>query len=100
MLHAQEIVFNDIRATLQALLALADNCNSLHTNAYDEAITTPTGESVRRALAIQMINTKEFGLLANENPFQGSALLEWLTDRVEQRKGTRSGVVDNLKIGT
>ena len=84
-LHAQEISFNDIRTTLQALLAMADNCNSLHTNAYDEAITTPTEESVRRALAIQMINAKEFGLLANENPFQGSAFVEWLTDEVERR---------------
>ncbi|OYV91910.1 MAG: methylmalonyl-CoA mutase, partial [Acidobacteria bacterium 21-70-11] len=82
-LHAQEIAFNDIRTTLQALLAMADNCNSLHTNAYDEAITTPTEESVRRALAIQLINAKEFGLLANENPWQGSAFLEWLTDTVE-----------------
>jgi len=84
-LHAQEIAFNDIRTTLQALLAMADNCNSLHTNAYDEAITTPTEESVRRALAIQMICSKEFGLLASENPFQGSHLIEWLTDVVEQR---------------
>ncbi len=82
-LHAQEIAFNDIRTTLQALLALADNCNSLHTNAYDEAITTPTEESVRRALAIQMISSLEFGLLKNENPWQGSHVVEWLTDRVE-----------------
>ena len=83
-LHAQEIAFNDIRTTLQALLALADNCNSLHTNAYDEAITTPTEESVRRALAIQMINAKEFGLLANENPWQGSRV-----PRVAHRHGSR-----------
>ena len=67
-MHAQEIDFNDIRTTLQALMALQDNCNSLHTNAYDEAITTPTEESVRRAMAIQMIITKEFGLAKNENP--------------------------------
>ncbi len=84
-LHAMEIDFNDIRTTLQALLALADNCNSLHTNAYDEAITTPTEESVRRAVAIQLINSLEFGLLQNENPFQGSHIVEWLTDWVEER---------------
>jgi methylmalonyl-CoA mutase len=83
-LHAMEIDFNDIRTTLQALLAMADNCNSLHTNAYDEAITTPTEESVRRALAIQLINALEFGLLMNENPLQGSHLVEWLTDTVEE----------------
>ncbi|ASS76314.1 methylmalonyl-CoA mutase [Tumebacillus algifaecis] len=83
-LHAQEIDFNDIRTTLQALLALQDNCNSLHTNAYDEAITTPTEESVRRAMAIQMILTKEYGLLKNENPVQGSFVVEELTDLVEQ----------------
>ena len=83
-LHAQEISFNDIRTTLQGLLAMADNCNSLHTNAYDEAITTPTGESVRRALAIQLINAMEFGLLKNENPLQGSHIVEWLTDTVEE----------------
>ena len=82
-LHAQEIAFNDIRTTLQALLALADNCNSLHTNAYDEAITTPTEESVRRAVAIQLISSLEFGLLKNENAFQGSHIVEWLTDKVE-----------------
>ena len=82
-LHAQEIAFNDIRTTLQALLALQDNCNSLHTNAYDEAITTPTEESVRRALAIQLIITKEFGLAKNENPTQGSFVVEELTDLVE-----------------
>ncbi len=82
-LHAQEIAFNDIRTTLQALLALNDNCNSLHTNAYDEAITTPTEESVRRALAIQLIINKEFGLSKNENPNQGSFIIEDLTDLVE-----------------
>jgi methylmalonyl-CoA mutase len=82
-LHAQEIAFNDIRTTLQALLALQDNCNSLHTNAYDEAITTPTEESVRRALAIQLIINKEFGLSKNENPTQGSFIVEELTDLVE-----------------
>jgi methylmalonyl-CoA mutase len=82
-LHAQEIAFNDIRTTLQALLALQDNCNSLHTNAYDEAITTPTEESVRRALAIQLVISKEFGLARNENPTQGSFVVEELTDLVE-----------------
>ena len=82
-LHAQEIAFNDIRTTLQALYALNDNCNSLHTNAYDEAITTPTEESVRRALAIQLIINKELGLSMNENPIQGSFFVEWLTDEVE-----------------
>jgi isobutyryl-CoA mutase len=82
-LHAQEIAFNDIRTTLQALLALNDNCNSLHTNAYDEAITTPTEESVRRALAIQLVINKEFGLSKNENPTQGSFVIEQLTDLVE-----------------
>ncbi|PLS18365.1 methylmalonyl-CoA mutase [Bacillus sp. M6-12] len=83
-LHAQEIDFNDIRTTLQALMALQDNCNSLHTNAYDEAITTPTEESVRRAMAIQMIITKELGLSKNENPLQGSFIVEELTDLVEE----------------
>ncbi len=83
-LHAMEVDFNDIRTTLQALLAMADNCNSLHTNAYDEAITTPTEESVRRAVAIQLINALEFGLLKNENPWQGSHFIEWLTDTVEE----------------
>ena len=83
-LHAQEIDFNDIRTTLQALLAINDNCNSLHTNAYDEAITTPTEESVRRAKAIQLIINKEFGLTKNENPNQGSFFIEWLTDAVEE----------------
>ncbi|MEC7948014.1 MAG: methylmalonyl-CoA mutase family protein, partial [Myxococcota bacterium] len=83
-LHAQEIAFNDIRTTLQALYALNDNCNSLHTNAYDEAITTPTEESVRRALAIQLVINKELGLSKNENPVQGSFAIEQLTDLVEQ----------------
>ncbi len=83
-LHAREIQFNDIRTTLQALLALYDNCNSLHTNAYDEAITTPTEESVRRAMAIQMILNREFGLLKNENALQGSFIVEELTDLVEE----------------
>jgi methylmalonyl-CoA mutase len=83
-LHAQEIDFNDIRTTLQALIAIYDNCNSLHTNAYDEAITTPTEESVRRAMAIQMIINKEFGLTKNENPTQGSYFLEELTELVEE----------------
>ncbi|MBL7878187.1 MAG: cobalamin-dependent protein [Cyclobacteriaceae bacterium] len=82
-LHAQEIDFNDIRTTLQALYAIYDNCNSLHTNAYDEAITTPTEESVRRAMAIQLIINKELGLTKNENPLQGSFIIEELTDLVE-----------------
>jgi isobutyryl-CoA mutase len=83
-LHAQEISFNDIRTTLQALYAIYDNCNSLHTNAYDEAITTPTEESVRRAMAIQMIINHEFGLAKNENPMQGSFITEELTELVEE----------------
>ena len=83
-LHAQEIAFNDIRTTLQALYAIYDNCNSLHTNAYDEAITTPTEESVRRAMAIQLIINKELGLAKNENPMQGSFFIEELTDLVEE----------------
>lgn len=83
-LHAQEIQFNDIRTTLQALYALFDNCNSLHTNAYDEAITTPTEESVRRAVAIQMIINKELGLNFCENPWQGSFIIDYLTDLVEE----------------
>ena len=83
-LHAQEIDFNDIRTTLQALLAIYDNCNSLHTNAYDEAITTPTEESVRRAMAIQMIINREFGMTKNENPTQGSYFIEELTELVEE----------------
>lgn len=83
-LHAQEIDFNDIRTTLQALYAIYDNCNSLHTNAYDEAITTPTEESVRRAMAIQLIINKELGLSKNENPLQGSFIIDELTDLVEE----------------
>ena len=83
-LHAQEIDFNDIRTTLQALYAIYDNCNSLHTNAYDEAITTPTEESVRRAVAIQLIINRELGLAKNENPLQGSFIIEELTDLVEE----------------
>ncbi len=83
-LHAQEIDFNDIRTTLQALMAIYDQCNSLHTNAYDEAITTPTEESVRRAMAIQLIITKELGLAKNENPLQGSFIIDELTDLVEE----------------
>jgi methylmalonyl-CoA mutase len=83
-LHAQEIDFNDIRTTLQALYAIYDNCNSLHTNAYDEAITTPTEESVRRAMAIQLIINKELGLAKNENPLQGSFIIDELTNLVEE----------------
>jgi methylmalonyl-CoA mutase len=103
-LHAQEIDFNDIRTTLQALMALQDNCNSLHTNAYDEAITTPTEESVRRAMAIQMIITKEHGLTKNENPLQGSFIVEELTDLVEEavlqefeRLNDRGGVLGSME---
>ena len=83
-LHAQEIDFNDIRTTLQALIALQDNCNSLHTNAYDEAITTPTEESVRRAMAIQMIINREFGISKNENPTQGSYFIDEMTELLEE----------------
>ncbi|BCG46635.1 B12 binding domain / kinase domain / Methylmalonyl-CoA mutase [Citrifermentans bremense] len=83
-LHAQEMDFNDIRTTLQALMAIYDNCNSLHTNAYDEAVTTPTEESVRRAMAVQMIITKELGLARNENPLQGAFIIDELTDLVEE----------------
>lgn len=83
-LHAQEIDFNDIRTTLQALMAIYDNCNSLHTNAYDEAVTTPTESSVRRAMAIQMIISKELGLAKNENSLQGSFIIEELTELVEE----------------
>ena len=103
-LHAQEIQFNDIRTTLQALLALQDNCNSLHTNAYDEAITTPTEESVRRAMAIQLISTKELGWLKNENALQGSGFVRRLTDEVEdavleefQRINDRGGVLGAME---
>jgi len=103
-LHAQEISFNDIRTTLQALYALYDNANSLHTNAYDEAITTPTEESVRRALAIQLIINKELGLNKNENPLQGSFVIEELTDLVEEavlaefeRINSRGGVLGAME---
>lgn len=103
-LHAMEIAFNDIRTTLQALLAIFDNCNSLHTNAYDEAITTPTEESVRRAMAIQLIINKEFGVAKNENPWQGSFLIEELTDLVEEavllefdRLSERGGVLGAME---
>jgi methylmalonyl-CoA mutase len=84
-LHAQEIDFNDIRTTLQAFLALSDNCNSLHTNAYDEAITTPTEESVRRAMAIQMIINREFGMNKTDNPIQGAYIVEELAAIVEEQ---------------
>jgi methylmalonyl-CoA mutase len=83
-LHAQEMAFNDIRTTLQAFYAIADNCNSLHTNAYDEAVTTPTEESVRRAIAIQLVINRELGMMKNENPLQGSTLIDRLTDIVEE----------------
>ncbi|WP_026677245.1 fused isobutyryl-CoA mutase/GTPase IcmF [Fictibacillus gelatini] len=103
-LHAQEIDFNDIRTTLQALMALYDNCNSLHTNSYDEAITTPTEESVRRAMAIQLIITKELGLAKNENSLQGSFIIEELTDLVEEavlqefeRLNARGGVLGSME---
>ncbi|MCS6991093.1 MAG: methylmalonyl-CoA mutase family protein [Chitinophagales bacterium] len=103
-LHAQEIDFNDIRTTLQALYAIYDNCNSLHTNAYDEAITTPTEESVRRAMAIQLIINKELGLAKNENPLQGSFIIEELTDLVEEavmaefeRLNDRGGVLGAME---
>ena len=105
-LHAQEMDFNDIRTTLQALIALYDNANSLHTNAYDEAVTTPTAESVRRALAIQMIITREWGLSMNENPNQGSFVIEQLTDLVEEsvlaeleRISERGGVLGAMETG-
>ena len=105
-LHAQEIDFNDIRTTLQALIAVYDNCNSLHTNAYDEAITTPTDESVRRALAIQLIINREWGLAKNENSNQGSFIIEELTDLVEEavlqefeRIAERGGVLGAMETG-
>jgi isobutyryl-CoA mutase len=105
-LHAQEMAFNDIRTTLQALCAIYDNASSLHTNAYDEAVTTPTEESVRRALAIQMIINKEWGLSMNENPLQGSFIVEELTDTVEQavldeldRISERGGVLGAMETG-
>ncbi|MEX2104273.1 MAG: methylmalonyl-CoA mutase family protein, partial [Bacilli bacterium] len=103
-LHAQEMDFNDIRTTLQALMALQDNCNSLHTNAYDEAVTTPTEESVRRAMAIQLIITKELGLSKNENNLQGSFIIDELTDLVEEavlqeflRLNDRGGVLGAME---
>jgi len=103
-LHAQEMAFNDIRTTLQALTALQDHCNSLHTNAYDEAVTTPTEESVRRALAIQLVIQRELGLSKNENPLQGSYLIEELTDLVEaavlrefERLSDRGGVLGAME---
>ena len=105
-LHAQEMSFNDIRTTLQALIAVYDNCNSLHTNAYDEAITTPTEESVRRAMAIQLIINKEWGLAMNENSNQGSFIIEELTDLVEEavlqefeRISERGGVLGAMETG-
>jgi methylmalonyl-CoA mutase len=105
-LHAQEMHFNDIRTTLQALCALYDNCNSLHTNAYDEAITTPTESSVRRAMAIQLIINKEWGLSKNENPLQGSFVIDELTDLVEEavlaefeRLSERGGVLGAMETG-
>lgn len=105
-LHAQEMNFNDIRTTLQALIAIYDNCNSLHTNAYDEAVTTPTEESVRRALAIQLIINKEWGLAMNENPLQGSFIIDELTDLVEEavltefeRISERGGVLGAMETG-
>jgi methylmalonyl-CoA mutase len=105
-LHAQEMHFNDIRTTLQALCAIYDNCNSLHTNAYDEAVTTPSEESVRRALAIQLIINREWGLAANENPLQGSFIIDELTDLVEEavlaefdRISERGGVLGAMETG-
>ncbi|WP_423597617.1 fused isobutyryl-CoA mutase/GTPase IcmF [Roseateles sp. MS654] len=105
-LHAQEIAFNDIRTTLQALIAIYDNCNSLHTNAYDEAITTPTEESVRRAMAIQLIINREWGLAKNENPSQGAFIVEELTELVEEavlaefeRIAERGGVLGAMETG-
>ena len=105
-LHAQEMDFNDIRTTLQALIAIYDNANSLHTNAYDEAVTTPTEESVRRALAIQLIINREWGLAMNENPLQGSFVIDELTDLVEaavlrefDRINERGGVLGAMETG-
>jgi methylmalonyl-CoA mutase len=105
-LHAQEMSFNDIRTTLQALIAIYDNCNSLHTNAFDEAVTTPTEDSVRRALAIQMIINREWGLARNENPNQGAFILAELTDLVEaavlaefDRLSERGGVLGAMELG-
>ncbi len=105
-LHAQEMDFNDIRTTLQALIAIYDNCNSLHTNAYDEAVTTPSQESVRRAMAIQLIINREWGLAMNENPLQGSFIIDELTDLVEEavltefdRISERNGVLGAMELG-
>jgi methylmalonyl-CoA mutase len=105
-LHAQEMAFNDVRTTLQALIAIYDNCNSLHTNAYDEAVTTPSEESVRRALAIQLIINREWGLAKNENPNQGAFIIEELTDLVEEavlkefeRMADRGGVLGAMETG-
>jgi methylmalonyl-CoA mutase len=105
-LHAQEMAFNDVRTTLQALCAIYDNANSLHTNAYDEAVTTPSEESVRRALAIQLIINREWGLAGNENPLQGSFIVEELTDLVEEavlaefeRISERGGVLGAMETG-
>ena len=105
-LHAQEMAFNDIRTTLQALIAIYDNCNSLHTNAFDEAITTPTDDSVRRAMAIQLVINKEWGLAFNENPNQGSFIIDELTDLVEEavlsefdRLSDRGGVLGAMETG-
>jgi methylmalonyl-CoA mutase len=105
-LHAQEIQFNDIRTTLQALIAIYDNCNSLHTNAFDEAITTPTDDSVRRAIAIQLIINREWGLAKNENPNQGAFVIDELTDLVEEAVlkefeaiAERGGVLGAMETG-
>jgi methylmalonyl-CoA mutase len=105
-LHAQEIAFNDIRTTLQALIAIYDNCNSLHTNAYDEAITTPTDESVRRAMAIQLIINREWGLAKNENPNQGAFVIDEMTELVEEavlaefeKIAERGGVLGAMETG-
>ena len=105
-LHAQEMDFNDIRTTLQALIAIYDNANSLHTNAFDEAVTTPSTESVRRALAIQLIINREWGLAMNENPLQGSFIIDELTDLVEEAVlkefdaiNERGGVLGAMETG-
>jgi isobutyryl-CoA mutase len=105
-LHAQEMAFNDIRTTLQALTAIYDNANSLHTNAYDEAVTTPTEDSVRRAMAIQLIINREWGLAMNENPYQGSFVIDELTDLVEEAVlkefeaiASRGGVLGAMETG-
>jgi methylmalonyl-CoA mutase len=105
-LHAQEMAFNDIRTTLQALIAIYDNCNSLHTNAYDEAITTPSEDSVRRAIAIQLVINREWGLAKNENPNQGAFVIDELTDLVEEAVlkefeaiAARGGVLGAMETG-